>query len=50
MGAPDWIRPEDKKLLERSDKIDDKMGMLLPALYAIAWSILIAIYFGGASS
>ena len=25
MGAPDWIRPEDKKLLERSERIDKTM-------------------------
>ena len=45
MGPPDWIRPEDKQLLERSGQIDDRMICVLPVAYVVLWAILLLAYF-----
>lgn len=45
MGGPDWIRPEDKELLEQSGRIDKRLSSWLFPAYGVIWVVLISMYF-----
>lgn len=45
MGGTDWIDPKDKQLLDRSQKIDDRLSLVLQFAYFAMWFALFMIYF-----